>query len=80
MQQFLVFSVSVNLTPLKFSGGMKKGEEPVLNENVDYKVYLNSSSLQVSVQFKIIESSHVTLFIQGIGFSPKLILYHQRKG
>lgn len=68
-------SLSSHLIPLKFSDGMKEGEEPGLNEHVDSKAYLNSSSMQVSVQFKIKESSHVTHFIQGIGFPPKLILY-----
>lgn len=53
---------------MKFSDGMKKGEEPGLNEHVDSKAYLNPSSMQVSVQFKLKESSHVTHFIQGIGF------------
>lgn len=54
---------------------MKKGEGPGLNEHVDSKAYLNPSSMQVSAQFKIKESSHVTHFIQGIGFPPKLILH-----
>lgn len=68
-------SLSLHLIPLKFSDGMKKGEEPGLNEHVDSKAYLSPSSMQVPVQFEIKESSHVTHFIQGIGFPPKLILY-----
>lgn len=68
-------SLSSHLTPLKFSDGMKEGEGPGLNEHVDSKAYLNASSMQVSAQFKIKESSHVTHFIQGIGLPPKLILH-----
>lgn len=72
-------SLSLHLIPLKFSDGMKKGRDQVLMSmwipSVDSKAYLSPSSMQVPVQFEIKESSHVTHFIQGIGFPPKLILY-----
>lgn len=42
--------------PIEVSRQDEEGRGTRFNENVDYKVYLNPSSPQVSVQFKIIES------------------------
>lgn len=45
-------------------------------ENVDF----NPSSLQVSAQFKIIESAHEILFMHGSRFSLQMNPYQQRMG
>lgn len=60
--------LSLHLIPLKLSDGIRKGEEPALNENVDSKAQLNPSSLQMSAHLKRTESSHVTHSIRGSGF------------
>lgn len=41
-------------------------------KNMDSNFCFNPSSLQVSIQFKIIESGHVILFMQGTGFSLQI--------
>lgn len=58
MKQFLVFCIWV---PAATKGPL---------ENVDSNLCFDPNLLQVSIQFKVIESGHVILFMQGTGFFP----------
>lgn len=59
MEQFLVLYICI--------GAATRTEKGPL-ENMDSNLHFNSSSLQVSIQFKIIESGHVVAFMHGTGF------------